>query len=209
MNNYNRIAWFYDALARVVFGGSILQSQKDFLHVLKPDDRILIVGGGSGQVLAAMSDLKIPLKVDFVEPSAQMIEKAKRRMSAGSQVEINYYQEKFQNFETKSTYDCICCFYFLDLFNESNLSHHLSHISKLMKWNGILLVSDFQILPNQKLHLLLSRLMHLFFKMTTNLESNRLENIRSIVAQHDFDCQLHTEYFGQFIFSAAYRKGKE
>ncbi|UXX80138.1 methyltransferase domain-containing protein [Reichenbachiella carrageenanivorans] len=205
MNNYNRIAWFYDTLAHVIFGGRILHSQKHFLHLLKAEDRVLILGGGAGQVLVAMDHLKIPLTVDFIEPSRQMMKKAQRRVVSGSLLKINYCEEKFQHFETHATYDCVCCFYFLDLFNDHSLTYHLSHISKLMKSSAILLLADFQILPSRKQHAVLSRLMHLFFRITTKLESNQLKDIRAIVAGHGFDCQFHTEYFHQFIFSAAYR----
>lgn len=206
MNDYNRIAWIYDALAQSVFRGAVLKSQTHFLPLIQPNSNLLIIGGGSGQVLEAINRLNIPLIIDFIEPAQPMIEKAKRRCSKLHNLSINFHQVRFQDFETSSRYDWVCCFYFLDLFKEQTFNLHVKHISQLMNSNSQLLVSEFQNPSGHFWKKVLSRLMHLFFKLTTNLESNRLKDIHTLLTNQGFDRVNKAEFFSQFIFSAVYQK---
>ncbi len=43
---YDTVSFFYDALARLVFGDAQLKAQASTLHFIKPGDSVLIVGGG-------------------------------------------------------------------------------------------------------------------------------------------------------------------
>ena len=206
VNTYNRIAWAYDKLARVVFGESILRSQTHYLSLLKPNEKILIVGGGSGNVLTFIDELDIPLTIDFVEPSEKMIQRAENRMPLNNLADINFHQATFESYNPQVQYDWVFCFFFLDLFKRETLINHVAHINNLMNTESILWVTDFQIVADSFWQKGLSKIMHVFFKLTTKLESNKLKDINDVLLQSGFANENKAEYFNRFILSALYKK---
>lgn len=206
MNNFDGIARFYDALASIVFRGEILKSQNHFIHLIKANSHLLIVGGGSGKVLEALNRFNIPLLIDFVEPSSQMINRAKMGASRFSNLDIHFHQAKLKEFDPSKAYDWICCFYFLDLFEKKNLIQNIDLLKDLMTDQGNLIVSDFQILKNKTWQMALSAIMHTFFRFTTRLESKELKDINKVIVGQRFEQIEFCEFFDQFIFSAVYKK---
>ena len=150
-----------------------------FFLNLNPNERIIIIGGGSGKVLESINQLNIPLTIDFIEPSTRMIEKARERIQESSNLSVNFHKIEFESYKSSEKYDWVCCFFFLDLFNKSQSLHmHLDHIKSLMDIRSNLLVSDFEINKDSWWKKLLSYFMHLFFKATTGLESNGTKRYR-------------------------------
>lgn len=206
MNDYNRIAWAYDVLARWMFRGNILKSQTHFIWKFKAGDRILIIGGGSGEVLTDIEQLNIPLIIDFVEPSGRMIHKASKRIKDSSNLIVNFHQTSFELFQTNEAYGIVCCFFFMDLFKEDTLGEHLNHINVLMKEDGNLYVTEFRKGFEKWWQKPLSIFMHMFFKLTTNLESDRLKDIDQSIRNSGFMKIKEDRFFSDFIFSAIYQK---
>ena len=56
-NNYNGIAKFYDALSRIVFQRSIIISAQFLIEFIADNNKVLIVGGGTGWILEEISKL--------------------------------------------------------------------------------------------------------------------------------------------------------
>ena len=206
MKSYNRIAWLYDTLARWVFLGNILKSQAHFLPLIKANDRILIIGGGSGLILKAMDQLEIPIAIDFIEPSSRMIEKAKKHALKAINLKVRFHQIGFESFKSKENFNTICCFFFLDLFKEQSLKSHLNHINNLINEKSYLLVSDFQNIRGKWWQIGLAKMMHVFFKLTAGLESNNLKDINNAIEKSGFVNISQADFFSKFIFSAVYQK---
>lgn len=206
MSGYNKLAWAYDRLAEWVFRGDILNSQTHFIDLIPSNSNILIIGGGTGKGLDFINKLGITIEVDFVEPSTKMMERARTRASGYKKLRMKFIQEEFEAFQPRIQYDVICCFYFLDLFETPKLLHSLEHISNLMNRNSILLVSDFQNLHNKTWQKVLSKIMHIFFRFMTGIESRKLKDIRSLICDRGFVEINSHDFFNQFIFSAVYKK---
>ncbi|MEO9966177.1 MAG: methyltransferase [Reichenbachiella sp.] len=206
MTGYDYIAWLYDFIASAIFRGSILESQLHHLNLIKPNQKVLIVGGGTGQILSKLDELDIPLVVDFLEPSGQMISRARRCARHCSNITINFHQTRLELFNKSSSYDVIGCFYFLDLYPTSELDQTVSGLYAIINQQGFLLVSDFQLKTGAYWQKTLSRIMHLFFRLTTGLRSKYLKKIEAVILSHNFEKVDGREYFHQFIFSAAYKK---
>jgi len=206
LNNFNRLSWIYDPLARLVFQGNILKSQGYFLYLIEPHSRVLIIGGGSGLILEAMDKLNKPLMIDFIEPSELMIERARKRSTELSNLEVRFHQIRLQSFESNQKYDCICCFYFLDLFELVKLRKVLEQIKSLMGKQAHLFVADFQNRKGEMWQNLLSCVMHTFFRLTAGLESSHLKNIDHEIIKGGFKKQNESHFFLDFIFSAVYKK---
>lgn len=206
LNNYNRIAWLYDTLASWVFRDNIFKSQQHFISYLMPHDQVIIIGGGSGKILESINGLNIPLRIDFIEPSDAMIEKARKRILDSSNLIVNFHQTRFEHFEIFDKYDWVCCFYFLDLFNKESLRSNLERIKRFMHERSGLIVSDFQNIERAWWKTVLSGMMHCFFKYSTNLESSQLKDINGLILDAGFRKEKVAFFFSKFIFSAFYRK---
>ena len=64
MNSYNKLAFAYDFLKWVVFGNRLNQAAVVHLKYIKPNTRILVIGGGTGWILEHLNRVK---SIDFVE----------------------------------------------------------------------------------------------------------------------------------------------
>lgn len=105
-NNYDNIAWIYDALSRLVYGNSIRQIQIDLLDSIPARARILVVGGGTGWILEEISKIHPSgLEVTYVEISKNMIQLARNRHIADNVVEFVHLP--IEDFHPDSKFDVI------------------------------------------------------------------------------------------------------
>jgi tRNA (cmo5U34)-methyltransferase len=79
---FDLIAPLYDVTARVVFGGQLMAAQRALLPHLCEARRALMIGGGTGELLALALRRAPQLRVCYVEASAEMIKRAQARLSA-------------------------------------------------------------------------------------------------------------------------------
>lgn len=194
MNNYDRIAWCYDWLKQLVFADRLDQASQYFLSDLRPGSSPLILGGGTGKILR-----HIPQGVDihYLEKSGKMIQRAQKRVDR----KINFIHSDFVNFETKEKYDYILCPFFLDLFNQETLELVVNRIKKLLKRNGVLLVSDF----TGKQSSLIS-LMYMFFRLTTRIQARSLPQIHQTILDAGFTHSKSMDSSPRMVFSNQYQK---
>ena len=199
LNNFDRVAPFYDLLAKLVFGEAILKSQIAFLGDINDCDRVLVLGGGTGQLLEYIAAQSVI--IDYVEPSEKMLSKAKKRNCTGRVV---FHQQRFEDFDSEILYDVIICPFFLDLFEEDSLKEVINKIKRFTKPSGKLSISDFQNRTTffQKW---LIRIMHLFFRITVQLESRSLKEIHPCLQKEGFQMQKRIFFYSKFIFSSVYR----
>ncbi|WP_029204172.1 class I SAM-dependent methyltransferase [Pedobacter agri] len=80
INNYDKIANYYDSLSRLVFGKSQVNAQINQLKSITKNSSILIVGGGTGWILEEIGKRHPSgLKITYVEISAKMLVLSKDR----------------------------------------------------------------------------------------------------------------------------------
>jgi ubiquinone/menaquinone biosynthesis C-methylase UbiE len=200
VNDFNKIAPLYDCLARIVFFGALDRARKHFLDEIKGGQRILILGGGTGRVLDWIS--KLDVQIDYVEPSSRMMAKAKKKCAGPS---ISYFEQTFEQFEGKEPYEMIICNFFLDLFNEINLKSNIQRVKLLMRPNSLLIVTDFQVQKGRIWQIILSKIMHGFFRITTGLQSKKLKEINQYLLDQKFEVRKEKLFLGGFVYSRIYR----
>ena len=195
MNNFNLIAPVYDALARLIFKDSLILAQKAFLDKISASDSVLILGGGSGEILEYIPKCK---KVTFLDKSKKMLSKAEKRTAR----KVSFVMVDFLIDSLDGTFDVVICPFFLDCFNRSNLRLAVSKCKEILKDDGIFIVCDFQATHSNKLLLII---MHLFFRLFTNLESSRLKNIHQEIVDFDFKEDESKFFHRNQVFSRLYR----
>lgn len=194
MNNYDRIAWCYDWLKQLIFGDRLDQASQYFLSDLRPGSSLLILGGGTGKILEYIPQ---GVEIHYLEKSGKMIQRTQKRVDR----KINFIQADFLTHETEQKYDYILCPFFLDTFNQETLELVVNRIKKLLKRNGVLLVSDFtgkqpSLVP----------LMYMFFRLTTRIQANSLPQIHREILEAGFTHSKSMDSSTQMFFSHCYRK---
>lgn len=195
MNNFNLVAPFYDHLARCVFGRSILRSQVHFLEEITDDDHVLILGGGTGEILEYLPACR---SVTFCEKSSKMMALAKERSISKHVLFIN---DDLLTAAYDSQYDVIICPFILDCFTKTTLNRILKLIKTMLTAGGRLIVTDFQRNKNG----LLLLFMHLFFNVFALLESASLKNIHQMIVDAHFQAEKEVFFCRNQIFSRIYR----
>ncbi len=191
MTNFNFIAPAYDGLVRVVFGSKLWKTQKTHLHLIRPDDQVLIVGGGTGRIL----DWIPSCEVTYLELSLGMIKRARRRGHA------NFIHADFLKWECNQKFDWIICPFFLDCFEESDLMKCLGKIEKVLSDQGHIIVTDFKI--SKTVHQLIVTSMILFFRLTAGLKAKKLLDLTSVLKTY-FKPMKQASFLNGLVFSDLY-----
>ena len=99
-------------------------------------------------------------------------------------------------------YDWVICPFFLDCFKEEDLKEVLKKIRNVVREEGRLLITCFQV-DNWRQKLLI-KLMIQFFRWTSNLPTKRLLPIQSLVREANFNLIKSRSFHNDFIFSDIY-----
>ena len=190
-NDFNRIAWAYDFLVNITFGSRIWKAQKVHLKNIQKTDSVLIVGGGSGKILDSID----ADKVDFLELSAAMIRRAKRR-GKGTLIHGDFFESELKR------YDWVIFPFFLDCFAENKIMDALNRTKQSLEKEGRVIVTDFE--PQNWRHGLLTQLMLAFFRISTSLEATKLSPIRRLIADVGYVTISSEQFSSGFIFSEIY-----
>jgi ubiquinone/menaquinone biosynthesis C-methylase UbiE len=180
-NDFNRIASVYDVLVKLVFGGKLKEAQLTFLHAIPENSYVLIIGGGTGWFLEELITRKPSCHVCYVEASERMVRLSKRKISS-QQIEFIVGTEK--SLSVDKAFDVVITNFFLDLFSPAHLDEVVGTLRKHLRPDGYWLATDFVQTKKLK-HIVLLRVMYLFFKMVSNIDADRLSDWQSVLRAHD------------------------
>ena len=192
-NNFNFVAPFYRWLSLMVYGRKLEAVQHTHLNLIEPGANILVLGGGSGEIL---NHLPADSHITFLDLSEAMLDQAKKKRR------VHFVHADFLQWESTEHFDCIITPFFLDCFAPDDLQTAIQKIKVLLQPDGRLIVVDFYHDGRRTTGFLL-RLMHLFFRWTANLSSGKLQDIHETVLQEGFFCIEKQEERGS-TFSAVY-----
>lgn len=197
MNDFDKIAGFYDPLKRLAFGKKLDKAATHFLNHIGEGDRVLVLGGGSGEMLDAITN---EAQIIYLEKSSLMIRNAKEYAHKN----VTFHCGDFMEFEGKVGFDWVVCPYFLDVFESENLKLVIHEIQGLLSKEGKLIVADFQ--KGKWYQNLFVSLMYLFFRWTTNIENKSLNNIHEMIMRGGFS-EIYSKCFvNGMVFSRVYLK---
>ncbi len=206
MNNFDRIAPVYDILSRLVFGKTILDSQTHFLRVVKSNDSLLIIGGGTGKVLNAIDELGIPTDVVYVELSRKMLNKAKAR-APFKNIQVIFIHGGEEAIP-ESKFDIIFTAFFLDVFDSRRLQYVTTLLCRRLKDGGKWLVTDF-VNNEVNWQKIMIKLMYIFFRVTTNLEGSRLLNFKYYLSHLGLHIEKEKLFYKGMISTMVFKKDKQ
>ena len=201
-SDYNNAAWFYDALALIVFGKTINKSQSCFLKTIIPGSSILIVGGGTGWILEEISrQQSYGLEIVFVEKSSKMIGIARKRSTGLNQV--IFINKAVENSLLEKSFDMVITSFLFDSFSNSTIDTVFERLAAKLRPGGIWLYSDF-IASKKVWHKLLLRMMYSFFKIVCQIEADNLPDLDLKFKKYDLDLVNEKRFYGNFISGRIY-----
>lgn len=205
LNAFNQIAPFYDTLKGIVFGKAIYNSQVHFLHRLPDQGNLLIIGGGSGEILKVIRKLKPACHIWYVESSSRMMAMAAAKLSPEGVAHVTFIHGTEASIPSEMRFDAVITNFFLDLFPAEKLSSICRMMGSILRPEGVWFVSDF-INSRKRWQRVLLKTMYGFFAATCGIEARSLP---------DWQTQMHSAgmaekdsklFYGGFIKSAVYIK---
>lgn len=208
--NFDRIAFVYDTLKHLVFGKSLRQAQAFLIPYIPADANLLIVGGGTGQVLLDILKVTKVRTITYVELSENMLNAAKAK--AESYPNINFVLGSAHQLNTDQSYDVILTPFVLDIYSEEVLPVFLKALDRLLLSEGIWMVSDFKVAEAFGWKMLwqnaLVKSMYAFFSLVSNLKIFRLPDYDKAFRQLGYKLVIHRSFYGGLVHSQILLKAK-
>lgn len=197
---FDRVAAFYDPLARLVFGRSLLRAQQLALAGLPAGaPRVLIIGGGSGGVLREVLQRRPAAQISYVEASPAMLRRAEQTLQQhypGQLQQVEFRLGTEDSLQPPEAFDVIVTFFFLDLFPAARLRHIVSRLAAVRQPKAPWLLADFAP-PRTAWQKLLLAAMYRFFGITAGVQGRELPPIREELARVGlFPTTRHTVFGG-------------
>jgi len=146
LNNYDKIARYYDVLSRLLFHQSQVNAQIAQLKFIPPHSRILIAGGGTGWILEELSKVQDQgLHITYVEISAEMIRLAKKRNTGKNSIE--FINCAIEEFPITASYDVVHTAFLFDNFAGERTATVFRILHQALKPGGLWLYTDFFYQP--------------------------------------------------------------
>ncbi|MCB2408299.1 class I SAM-dependent methyltransferase [Hymenobacter lucidus] len=204
---FDRVAAFYDPLARLVFGNALRQAQQAALAGLPAGQgRVLIIGGGTGWVLGEVLARRPDARVLYLEASAVMLAKSRetllqRSPTHAAQVEFRLGTE--QALQPGESFDAIITFFFLDLFEPVRLRAILARLEQARRPAAPWLLADFR--PTQTLwQRVLLTLMYRFFSLTTGISGRNMPDLHRELAAFGLQVRQQQLFFRGMVEAAVF-----
>ena len=202
LNGFDRIAFIYDFLAKLVFGKSIIDSQKFFLSNISDNSKVLILGGGSGWLLSEFLKQKPNCEVWYIEASEKMISLSKGKIENIRNVHFIHGTE--QDIQLSIKYDVLITNFYLDLFTNHQLLNIITKIRSVMKAEAQWIVTDF-VNNKRWWQSIMLKVMYWFFRITCSIESRQLPEWNRLVEKAGVKEVSSKVFYGGFIKTALYR----
>ncbi|MDB5272566.1 MAG: class SAM-dependent methyltransferase [Chitinophagaceae bacterium] len=200
---FDRIAFAYDFLARLVFGNSIKDAQCVFLDQIPSGSRVLIIGGGTGWIIPKLFQAVDIRELVYLEASEQMIRLSKSKNKDNPLV--TFIQGTEQDLSALGKFDVVLTFFFLDLFPPASYTMLGSTIHQSLNTGGLWVISDFKYGLQKRWQRLLLRSMYVFFKLICRIPAKQLGDIKNIPLALHMQKLSEITFFHEMIFSTVYK----
>lgn len=213
-SGFDRAAWFYDALAQLVFGSAIGRSQSYFLNEIPAGARVLLIGGGSGKLLQALLRHTACSHILYLEASPKMLAQARQRVEPelrqqATQVEFRLGTEAALH--PSEQFNVIITPFLLDLFRPSRVAGMVQQLRKSLQPEGCWLHTDFSYTSTHTVfwQKLLMRLMYRFFRLLCRIEASSLPDFDEIFRKAGLEKQQQKTFFRGMIEAAVFEAKQE
>ena len=207
INNYDKIANYYDSLSRMVFGKSQVDAQINQLKNIVKNSSVLIVGGGTGWILEEIAKVhSAGLKITYVEISSKMMALSKARNYGDN--EVVFINSCIENFDDNKHFDTILTPFLFDNFSKERCGVVFQKLDLMLNRGGLWFLVDFTIHSEsgnwwKRIFL---KVMYKFFSLISNVEAKKLVDMNPYLKMAGYKVNEERFYYGQFIKAVIYQK---
>ena len=206
---FDRLAPWYDGLG-LFFGRALHRSQTSMLDRVDPSRRILLIGGGTGRLPAALSSQFPGVLVDAVDISERMLRRSCSRLSNSAAENVCFIPADIRTWSPDKNYDLIVTPYVLDCFDNATVEQLCSRLARNLHPGGQWLFCDFDGPPPTRPMHRLARLviagLYRFFGVTCSLAARRLPDFGRAFASASLGVVDERWYCGGLMKSRLYCK---
>lgn len=211
--NADPLASFYRWFEYAAFGRSLEQCRFHFMRATTQARHVLILGEGDGRFLSRFLLCNQGAHVDVIDRSAGMLALARKRVRLEDRTRVRFHRADVRDWEfSDQSYDLIVTQFFLDCFSPQDAAGVIARLKASLRGGGVWLVSEFQLPPHglARLHARMwLRAMHLFFRLSTGLRTNRLPPFASLLERTGLTLiDRHELRFGLMV-SQIWMKGQK
>jgi demethylmenaquinone methyltransferase/2-methoxy-6-polyprenyl-1,4-benzoquinol methylase len=138
---YDKLSSLYDAAAHLYSGGKIRAVKAAQLDEMRPGDKILYAGVGTGEDAAMVA--RPDVKVTILDTSPLMLERAARRFQAAGVQGIEIICCDVRDHGRSAYYDIVIANFFLNIFSESTMKEVMARLAGMIKPGGKMLIGDY------------------------------------------------------------------
>ena len=202
-SGFDRVAAFYDPLARLVYGHSLQDAQQAALDAGLPAGapRLLIIGGGTGWILPEVLRRQPLARVLYLEASPQMLVRSRELLARelpGATAQVEFRLGTEAALTPADAFDGILTFFFLDLFEPARLHHSVERLSEVRQPQAPWLLADFAAPQNWWQRGLLAA-MYGFFRFTTGISGQARPPIQAELARVGLQPAYRMRFFGGMV----------
>ena len=210
--SFDRIAKLYRVVEYLFLGGSLQRARVAHLASLAQARRILILGEGDGRFLQCLLRSNPNCEVTIVEASSEMTKLAQRR-TAGDSQRTSFVLKDATTFLAEvpepAVFDGVVTLFFLDCFDEPELTLLIRRLVQRLKPGGLWLYADFT-LPSAAVARSLGRVLIAFlyqaFALLTDIRARELVNPRPILEANGLVLETSTESLFGLLGSAVFSR---
>lgn len=145
-SGFNFLAPWYDFAAALFLGGAIQRAQRHFLPRLGMQNDVLILGGGTGRILADMLKLGTGKKYTYVDLSEKMITAAQKRVERlkSPLPQIEFICGSVEAIAGRK-FSLVVTPFVLDCFDDTEIAAAVKKLDAALKPRGSWLFADFHL----------------------------------------------------------------
>ncbi|HXC04571.1 MAG TPA: class I SAM-dependent methyltransferase, partial [Bacteroidia bacterium] len=209
---FDRLAPVYDSLARFFSGNGIERAQLHFLGLLRPAQRILVFGGGTGVLLPHLLRLNPGAQIWFVDLSGEMIRKAKKRVEQECPrqlQDIHFVEGSYTDLPESGRVDLMITPFVLDCFRDPELGRVMKALASRLASGGQWLFVDFTnpepgyVKPFASF---LHTCLYFFFNLFCHLGVRKLPLFSLAFAAVEFRLQAEKKFCGSLLTARIYER---
>ena len=202
-NNFDSVAKIYDKLSALVFGKTMAHAQTIFLSEIEQGATVLILGGGTGWLLAEILRTNLTCKIWYIEASSNMIMLSKKKISPAEMSRVNFIHGTEDSIPPATSFDVVITPFYLDLFCNNSCLAVVKKIKSSLHAKSIWIITDF--VNTAWWHSGMLFLMYRFFEITINIEAARLPAWEATLKQNGLTEIKSYLFYSGFIKSTLVR----
>jgi ubiquinone/menaquinone biosynthesis C-methylase UbiE len=202
LNGFDRIALFYDQIASMVFGRSIINSQLHFIDQVPPAAKILILGGGTGWIAKRIVDAIPDCEIWYIEASSKMLTLSRSKTSAAHTIHFIHGTEN--DIPASINFDVVITNFYLDMFSMQQLKHTIEKIHPSLNATALWLVTDF--VEGKLWQRTMLKMMYTFFRLVSHVAASSLPDWNYALQQSGMKKRRSKFFYGDFIESCVFSK---